>query len=294
MSNTEESGKSKRGKGWEALENVEYMKAISKLALTDETVQDDPRWKQVSKDVVELGKCCNPVKSWEIRLPNAVREHLKEMMSIIRSISSTYSTTENALVPPDPKDADRNPVDHESADFILKFREYTDRLHQHYVTLLAEESAGGKKEKSKLGGAKWWCPNLIFEVRLFCWKHDNRRVLAKAPPAVSKFQQETDAKKEAMLERKRKIEEDEKEEKERRVKLLEHVSSSSVTMSEISSTFKGMVDFLRTPPPNQRQGGDVAAQESKVEELENKIERIEDKVDRGFAQIMALLQARPP
>ena len=32
MSNTEESGKSKRGKGWEALENVEYMKAISKLA----------------------------------------------------------------------------------------------------------------------------------------------------------------------------------------------------------------------------------------------------------------------
>ena len=64
-------------------------------------------------------------------------------------------------------------------------------------------------------------------------------------------------------------------------------------MSEISSTFKGMVDFLRIPPSNQRQGGDVAAQEGKVGQLENKIERIEDKVDRGFAQIMALLQVRP-
>ena len=120
----------------------------------------------------------------------------------------------------------------------------------------------------------------------------HKRVIAKAAPAVSKYQQECDAKREAMIERKRKLEEEEKEEKERKVKLLEHVSSSSETMSEISTTFKGMVEFLKTPPPNQRQSDDVADQR-KVQELENKVERMEDKMDRGFAQIMALLQARP-
>lgn len=295
-----------RGKGWEAAENVEVIQCMVRYDLSDEISDSDERWKTVAKEVVRKGEAMNPKKGWTERKPHLIRDHVKEMVSIVRSVSSQYSTTESPVNPPDSKDTDDKPIDVDSHEFIGTFRSYTNKLYDYFLIVRDSDTAaaggGATKKKSDYGASKWWSSDVMFEARLLCFKFDNKKVLQKAPPVVSKFQAEADAKKTEIEERKRKIAEEESEEKERKKKIVAHLETSSEAIKDMNTCFKDLVNVLRTPdalpraPPedrgNQHDNLRLDAVEGKIIDIETSLKEVQSSQTQGFAQIMALLQQR--
>jgi len=286
-----------RGKGWEASENVEVMKLLVKHRMSDETSETDDRWKDLAKEVVKIGDEMNPKKGWTERRPHLIREHVKEMVAIVRSISHTYSSTEAAELPPSSTAEDGEPVDTESQEFLEAFRRYTDKLFQHLLNLESAkgDGDGSKKRKSDFGGSKWWSSELIFRVRLFCFTFDNKKTLEKTLTTRSKFAQEADARKEEAEERKRKITENEKEEREQKKQLVQHLASSSDAIKDIKASFVDFVEAYRSPlrghgPPPLPHQNRLDEVENKIVNIEAALKDVQNTQTQGFAQIMHLLQ----
>lgn len=246
----EKEKKSNRGKGWKKNENVLYMKAFEQLCLHEDIPETDGRWTNASKLVVE-----NPHASmltgsdkYELRGSSAIRDHLKEMVKTVRSVSSEYSKEREAIICPPAKKSDGSIVDFgEDEEFKFVFREYTNALHKFYNDIWADNIEMGKRSKCS---RSWWNEEVFYEVRKFCFTRDNKKVLdekAKKDKAPSKMEQEAQAQKEFMEERKRKKEQEEKDDIERKKTLVSSVERQTEALNGIASSFGLFVNGFGTP-----------------------------------------------
>lgn len=282
-----------RGKGWSTKENILYLKHIKALNLNEDVLDKDVRWTQCSTLVVE-----DPTRAateiFDIRANSAVREHLKNMLTTTRSLSSDYSRQADAVECPSAVDVEGNCVDFEAEDFSGDFRNYTAGMYKHYSDAWAAANPSSKCSKA------WWNLEVFIAVRLHCFMSDNQRIVvdkAKKDKGPSKMSAEQDAAKQAMEARKRKHEEEEAADIERKKTLVDNNILQTEALANISQAF---ATFIATPPPRARDlnepvnDGRIVALETDVNELKGSMSALQTSQAQGFAAIMAQLNAMNP
>jgi hypothetical protein len=76
-------------KGWTALENLAYFQVMLEKQIAEDASESDEVWKQLG--------AAKDTQGFPNRAPTALRSHIKEMISDVRSMTSSFSSA-NALV----------------------------------------------------------------------------------------------------------------------------------------------------------------------------------------------------
>ena len=73
-------------KGWTAAENVAYFKAMTKKQISEDSPETEQIWKDLGKDVSR--------PEFPTRAPSAIRQHVKDVISNVRSMTCSFSKSE--------------------------------------------------------------------------------------------------------------------------------------------------------------------------------------------------------
>ena len=178
-------------KAWTALENVALIQPMHDKNMSENAPATHQQWIDLA-----AGKKEGPIRNAE-----AMRQHVTDLLYRVRTMSSSVSkANEGAVSCPSfelycskqvegAAAASGDAVD-VSPNFDTLFRIYTDKIYAHYCTVMQTA------EKNACGSSKWYSAEVIFQVRRFIFKIDNKTELTKKEneKRTNKFTQETDAK----------------------------------------------------------------------------------------------------
>ena len=258
----------------------------------------------------------NP-KAWEILTQNlsqkhgisrsisANKDHMKEMISLMKSIKSEYSVAAAAAVDVDDQEMLRN---HPREPSLGTPSDDDDEVDNMQVFKVAYESYSGAmyawcalqekaRQKELLRVPSWWSKQTMIVTSWYVWKMLNKRQIGaqKTITAKSKFQQETEAK---AREAKRKQEDRdaaEKEERENKKQVSKCMIESTSTLKEMKEGFLKMTEYLCTPlnrenTPNQLPPNYAA--DDRLNLLENRVTGLQSDVDSLKENTALVLQGQ--
>ena len=245
----------------------------------------------------------NP-KAWEVLTQNltqkhglsrslsANKDHMKEMISLMKGIKSEYSVAAaEALEADDPelvRKHPREPVlrapseEDEEEDSMQSFKVN----YEYYSSAMYDWSVLQEKARLKelLRVPSWWSKPTMIVASWYVWKNLNKRQIGaqKTIAAKSKFQQETEAK---AREAKRKQEErdsTEKEDRESKRLVSRGMVESFSAVKEMKDGFLRMTEHFCTPQNRENmpnQNAQFVAVDGRLTSLEDNVTGLKADVD---------------
>lgn len=260
ISEDKTKGKTIGSKGWTPVENICLINVATELGITSSEGDKDQKWNSL---VSNLKTSMNSEIS---RVPSATRDHLKDMISFIRSLSSYYSTMAAAdkELPRSPTKADFNNPE----DFDEEFDLYCTSMWTKFQSL-----DGDKKSFFKNYTKAWWNLDAVKAVRRFIYDIDNKSSSAadQARTAKHKLDAENEEKAKQMADRRKK----EEESTEAQLKAFTSVSGMASTMDKILPQF---LTILTTPTSTTTSITDDEAGTKRFNKMEQDIEHNNIKV----------------
>lgn len=267
--------------------------------------------------VMDMELSDNP-KAWEILTQNlsqkhgvtrsvsANKDHMKEMISLMKGIKSEYSVIAAAALESDDPDMVRKhprepPLrapseDEEESDnmqaFKINYEYYSSAMYDWCV--LQEKV----RQKDLLRVPSWWSKSTMIVTSWYVWKSLNKRQIGaqKTVVAKSKFQQETEAKAREAKRKQEERESAEREDRESKKQVSRCMIESSSTLKEMKEGFLKMTEYLCTPlnrentPPNQIQPNNAV--DDRLSSLENNVYGLKADVDTLKENTAQVLQGQ--
>lgn len=261
----------------------------------------------------------NP-KAWEILTQNlsqkhgvtrsisANKDHMKEMISLMKSIRSEYSvaaaealeTNDAELLRKCPREpafgiSPEEDEEDEEIDSMQVFKETYDNYSSAvYDWCILQEKA---KQKELLRVPSWWSKQTMVVTSWYVWKMLNKRKIGakKTIAAKSKFQQETEAKAREAKRKQEERENAEREDRESKKQVSRCMVESNSTFKEMKEGILKMTEYFCTPQnrentPNHNQlNHDV---DNRLISLENNVTGLQADVDLLKENTAQMLQGQ--
>ena len=246
------------------------------LKITDDTPISDARWDLVADKMLAL----NAKYSKREKGPN--RDHFVQMISVSRSLSSSFSMifASNPLfkdkLMPAMKDEEGKAIDTTSDDFLTPLNNHVDALYEYLTTKASDQQS---KDSIKITKS-WWDRSVLYDYVLFILEKDQKKTTTateKAEETRRKFDAEKDATAAALAKRKRELEEEKEEEKRIKKQLGASAAETSLAVSNLSATMGKLVEFLSPDAAGnngQQDNQRLTAVEKKVDDLGSKLDQI--------------------
>ena len=162
-------GKSTGTRGWKPDEGKALLEECDMLCLDESVGEGDKRWTTLADNLAKRDP------SWaNARKPSALRDHVKEMVTLVRSMSSSYSIfaakPENESLYaqcPDAKDWPNAEVLFDNDEWT----QYTLGLATYYDVLKKDVEVKKKLDIK----TSWWDADVLAATREFIWRNDTAK-----------------------------------------------------------------------------------------------------------------------
>jgi len=281
-------GKKLGSANYKPIENKKMIEIAEELNISSSEGEKDKIWP------IFVNRVAAELKTTP-RTATAGSEHLKEMVKVVRSISSAYSmhARDTGIQCPEDKDDE---------EFETEFTNYAECMYD-WVTNLPKATLGKTAGDFK---PTWWDKSTFTAARLYVLNLDlaltSSGLKDKVAASKSKMEEENDEKKRLAEERKRGLEKETAEKSEMHKKIcsgMDTLSTAAENISKVLVTYMTPTHGTNTlfvPPvfPDSH-GNDDELNNTKqlVDSLEKRMEKMEstmDKVSGNIAELLAMMK----
>jgi hypothetical protein len=217
------------------------------------------------------------------RKVNALRDHYKEMITQVRSLSMAYSkdtaNQDNHIKCPVVPYID-DLGNSKTLDELLETDDFQDHVFKNYAMKVYEHALNNNLCKNK----GWWNTETFIFARFFVWRLD---ALASAPvqkaeATKNKFEAERKALADEAQRRKRAVEDEQRHERDMKQRLVDSCTESNNIMNTMAEAIGKVVTALTPSPPGnfQMYGHPLEnGNEERLSNVENRLKGMETSIN---------------